>query len=113
MKLLKRIIHRAPKKTARLAKERLQIIVSHERKERNGPDFLPLLQKELIEVIAKYVDIDRDSVKVELERDGNCSVLELNVPIPEVIRENGKERTIELSCCCRSKLIEAEETEEA
>ncbi|MBI5447618.1 MAG: cell division topological specificity factor MinE [Gammaproteobacteria bacterium] len=67
--------------TARIAKERLQIIVSHERK-KNSPDFLPMLQQELIDVIAKYVKIDKDQVKVELERTGDCSVLELNVTLP-------------------------------
>ncbi len=72
--------------TARIAKERLQIIVSHERK-RNSPDFLPMLQQELIEVIAKYVKIDKDQVKVELERSGDCSVLELNVTLPSPVHE--------------------------
>ena len=67
--------------TAKLAKERLQIIVSHERKQ-SSPDFLPLLQQELINVIAKYVKIDKDQVKVELERSGDCSILELNVTLP-------------------------------
>ena len=65
-----------------LAKERLQIIVSHERRTDNNSDFLPKLQQELIEVIAKYVDIDQDQVKVELERTGNCSILELNITLP-------------------------------
>lgn len=74
-----------PKASASLAKERLQIIVSHERSARNGPDYLPMLQQELIQVIAKYVDIDKDQVKVELERSGNCSVLELNVTLPDMV----------------------------
>ncbi len=73
------------KNTASLAKERLQIIVSHERANRNGPD-LPLLQlqQELIAVISKYVTgIDKDQVKVELERSGDCSILELNIVLPD------------------------------
>ena len=36
----------------------------------------------MIEVIAKYIDIDQDQVKVELERTGNCSILELNITLP-------------------------------
>lgn len=67
--------------TAKIAKERLQIIVSHER-QHSSPDFLPMLQQELIEVIAKYVKIDKEQVKVELERSGDCSILELNVTLP-------------------------------
>jgi cell division topological specificity factor len=83
MSLLNYIFSRSkPKNTATLAKERLQIIVSHERRTENSSDFLPKLQQELVEVIAKYVDIDQDQVKVELERTGNCSILELNITLP-------------------------------
>jgi cell division topological specificity factor len=74
----------ARKDTASVAKERLQIIVSHERARRNGPDYLPLLQKELMAVIRKYVAIDEDQVKVELERSGDYSILELNVTLPDM-----------------------------
>lgn len=66
--------------TAAIAKERLQIIVAHERGQRT--DYLPLLQKELLEVIAKYVNIEKENVKVELERSGDYSVLELNITLP-------------------------------
>lgn len=82
MNLLAYIFRNRQKNTASLAKERLQIIVSHERKAEHNADFLPNLQRELIEVIAKYVAIDQDQVKVELERAGNCSVLELNITLP-------------------------------
>jgi len=85
MSLLNYIFRNKPKNTASLAKERLQIIVSHERTTRSGPDYLPMLQRELIQVIAKYVDIDQDQVKVELERSGNCSILELNITLPDHI----------------------------
>lgn len=72
---------RANKKTsADVAKERLQIIVAHQRGKSN--DFLPLLQSELIQVISKYVDIDPDQVKVELDKSGDTSILELNVALP-------------------------------
>jgi len=71
------------KNTANTAKERLQIIVAHERSARNQPDYLPALQKDLIEVISKYVDIDKDQVCVSLDKEGDCSVLELNITFPE------------------------------
>ncbi len=86
MSLLNRIFGIKPKNTASVAKERLQIIVSHERSTSDGPDYLPMLQRELVQVIAKYVDIDQDQVKVELERSGNCSILELNITLPDFIR---------------------------
>lgn len=69
--------------TASVAKERLQIIVAHERMQRNSPDYLPLLKKEIMEVVRKYVQVDQDQIKVQLERDGNCEVLELNITLSD------------------------------
>ena len=72
------------KKSASLAKERLQIIVAHQRTERNTPDYLPKMKQDILEVIRKYVDIDVDQVSVQLEKkDDSLSVLELNVTLPE------------------------------
>lgn len=69
---------------ADIAKKRLQIIVSHQRGgEDEQKDFIPALQQELITVISKYVKIDEDQVKVELERTGDCSILELNITLPD------------------------------
>jgi cell division topological specificity factor len=69
--------------SASIAKERLQIIVAHERGSRGQPDYLPALQEELIAVIRKYVHIDQDQVQVALENQGTCSILELNITLPE------------------------------
>jgi len=69
--------------TASVAKERLQIIISHERSQRNTPDYLPKLQEEILAVIAKYVNISRDQVSVHLERLGDNAVLELNITMPD------------------------------
>ena len=76
---------RAQKKpsTASLAKERLQIIVAHERGQRSQPDYLPQLHRDIIEVIRKYVPIREDQVQVELDSQGTCSVLELNIMLPD------------------------------
>lgn len=73
--------------TASVAKERLQIIISHERSQRNTPDYLPKLQEEILAVIAKYVHITRDQVSVNLERMGDSAVLELNITMPDDILE--------------------------
>jgi cell division topological specificity factor len=70
-------------RTASVAKERLQIIVAHERGQREQPDYLPELQKELLQVIRKYVQISDDMVQVEVDRTDTHSVLELNVTLPE------------------------------
>jgi len=72
-------------KSAQVAKERLQIIISHERSQRNTPDYLPKLQEEILAVIAKYVNVNRDQVSVSLERIGDSAVLELNVTMPDEV----------------------------
>lgn len=69
--------------SASLAKERLQIIVAHERTQRNQPDYLPQMQQEILDVIRKYVDIDRDQCIVTVDSTDDCSVLELNVTLPD------------------------------
>ena len=63
-------------RSASVAKERLQIIVAHERGQRDQPDYLPELQKELLAVIRKYVQISDDQVQVEVDRNDSCSVPE-------------------------------------
>ncbi len=71
--------------TASVAKERLQIIISHERAQRTTRDYLPKLQEEILAVIAKYVNINRDQVSVNLERMGDNAVLELNITMPDEV----------------------------
>ena len=76
------------KKTAGIAKERLQIILAHERSGRGGgrPDYLPALQRELVAVISKYVSVKADDIKVHLERQDNFDVLEVKIELPEAAR---------------------------
>jgi cell division topological specificity factor len=72
------------KKSAEIARERLQIILAHERSGRAGaPDYLPALQRELMEVISKYVQVNQDDIKVQLERQDDLDVLEVNIVLPE------------------------------
>ena len=74
---------RPKKDTASIAKERLRIIVSQERSARGGPDYLPKLRQELLELIKKYVNVDLDAVKVDLVKDGEHDVLDISVSLPE------------------------------
>ena len=75
------------KKTATVAKERLQIILAHERTGRTkGPDYLESLQRELVAVISKYVSIKPEDIKVNLERQENLEVLEVKIELPEAAR---------------------------
>ena len=83
MSLLDFFRSRKSQNSASIAKERLQIIVAHERGNRSQPDYLPQLQKDLLEVIRKYVPIDQEQVQVELANQGSCSILELNITLPD------------------------------
>ena len=76
------------KKTASVAKERLHIILAHERNAPNAsePDYLPALQRELVAVISKYVKINPDDLKVHLERQDNLEVLEVKIELPDTVR---------------------------
>ncbi|GAA3929659.1 cell division topological specificity factor MinE [Luteimonas lutimaris] len=74
---------KAKKNTASIAKDRLRIIIAQERTNRGGPDYLPLLQRELLEVIRKYVSIDAEAVKVDVVKDGEHDVLDISVALPE------------------------------
>jgi cell division topological specificity factor len=71
-----------PRKSAETAKERLQILMAHERSTRSGPDFLPMMQKEILAVIAKYVDIAEEKVLVKLDRGADFSTLEVEIELP-------------------------------
>ena len=71
------------KGSASIAKERLQILVAHDRAERGRPSYLPKLQRELLEVIRKYVEVDQDAISVNYEQDDQQEILELNIVLPE------------------------------
>jgi cell division topological specificity factor len=73
------------KKSASVAKERLVMMLAHERGARNAsdPDYLPALRRELVDVICKYVKINPDDIKLHLERQDNLEVLEVKIELPD------------------------------
>jgi cell division topological specificity factor len=71
------------KNTAVVAKDRLRILIEQERGMRGAPDYLPMLQRELLEVIKKYINVDIEAVKVELHKDGENELLDISVTLPE------------------------------
>ena len=71
------------KNTASVAKDRLRILIQQERSLRGAPDYLPLLQRELLEVIRKYVNVDVDAVKVDVVKDGEHDLLDISVALPD------------------------------
>ncbi|MGA8054143.1 MAG: cell division topological specificity factor MinE [Burkholderiales bacterium] len=78
-----RLLFGNKQKSAVVAKERLQIILAHERVGRGSLDFLPALQKDLIDVISRYVKVNADDIKVSVERQDNYEVLEVNIVLPD------------------------------
>ena len=71
------------KNTAATAKDRLQIIIAQERVQSQAPDYLPMLKKELMEVLAKYVNISPDDIRISQEQHDGLEMLELNITLPE------------------------------
>jgi cell division topological specificity factor len=69
--------------TASVAKERLSIVLAHERIARNGRDFIGPLKEELLAVIAKYTAIDRDALQVSIEKRDAIDVLKVDVVLPD------------------------------
>jgi cell division topological specificity factor len=78
-------LFKKPEGTAQAAKDRLQIIVARERTacSGSGAGYLPKLQQELLQVIAKYERVDLDQVNVSLDKRGETEVLELSIMLPE------------------------------
>jgi cell division topological specificity factor len=67
--------------SAAVAKDRLKIVLAHERASRDAPEFLPALQKDLLDVVARYVEIREDMLRVNVGKSGDTSLLEINVEI--------------------------------
>lgn len=73
---------RSKEASAETAAKRLQVLVALDRDGGSGPDFLPLLQRELIQVIRKYVEIEDQKVNIDFQRGSGFSTLEVNVELP-------------------------------
>jgi cell division topological specificity factor len=76
--------------TASQAKERLQIVLAHERIGRTREDFLPRLQQEIVAVVARYVAIDPGRVNVSLDRGGDMSTLAIEIDLPAPAQNSGR-----------------------
>ena len=87
MGLLDYFLSSRSKGTANVAKERLQILVAHDRAARDRPSYLPQLQQEILAVIRKYVDVDHSAVSVNYEQEDSHEVLELNIVLPDSIQQ--------------------------
>ena len=68
--------------TAPVARERLQILLAHERQERDEPDLLGVLREEILAVIGRHVAFDPDKVEIKMERGKSVSTLAVDIEIP-------------------------------
>jgi cell division topological specificity factor len=76
-----RSLFQPQRNSASIAKERLKIVLAHERAGRKAPDFLPALQRDLLGVVGRYVEISDDMIRVTLGSAGDTSLLEINIEI--------------------------------
>ena len=68
--------------TAPIARERLQILLAHERGARGQPDLLMQLREEILKVVSRHVTLDPDKVIVRMERGKMVSTLEVDIEVP-------------------------------
>lgn len=68
--------------SADAAKDRLQILLAHERGGGASPDVLPMLQRDILEVIQRHLKVGGDSVEIKLERSDDLSTLEIDIELP-------------------------------
>jgi cell division topological specificity factor len=73
---------RRPPTSAPVARERLQILLAHERGARGQPDLLSVLREEILAVVARHMTIDPDKVQVRMDRGKNVSTLEVDIEVP-------------------------------
>jgi len=70
-------------RSAPVARDRLQVLLAHERALSGRPDLVAVLQQEILAVIAKHIPIDRDKVVVKLDRGSQVSTLEIDIEMPD------------------------------
>jgi len=70
--------------SAPVARERLQILLAHERGLCGQPDLLELLRSEILAVVSRHVEFDPEKLHIRLERGGQVSTLEIDIEVPNV-----------------------------
>ena len=70
------------RRSAPVARERLQILLSYERAARGQADLLSVLREEILSAISKHVTVERDNVQIRMDRGQAVSTIEIDVAIP-------------------------------
>ena len=84
-----RLFHLFRRGSAPIARERLQILLAHERVACSHPDLLGILREEIIAVIGRHVSFDTDKVQIKLDRGKSVSTLAVDIEIPNLDRTSG------------------------
>ncbi len=74
------------RRSAPVARERLQLLLAHERSARSQPDLLGVLREEILDVIRRHVAFEPDKVQIKMDRGRSVSTLEFEIEIPNGIR---------------------------
>jgi cell division topological specificity factor len=76
------------KKSASVAKQRLQLVLAAERSPRSArrPDYLPALQRELLGVMSKYVKVQAKDIRISFERQRDIEVIRVKIELPQALR---------------------------
>jgi len=69
-------------RSAPVARDRLQVLLAHERALDGRPDLVSVLQRDILAAIAKHIPIDQDKVVVKLDRGQQVSTLEIDIEMP-------------------------------
>lgn len=85
MSFLDHFFTRKRSSSSKVARNRLQILLAHERSagKEGDENLLRTLHREILEVLARHVAVDQDNVNIKLERGQNCSTLEIDIQVPE------------------------------
>lgn len=86
MKFL-RLLSGRPTGTAPVARERLQILLAHERSMRGHPELLGLLRVEILAAVARHVELDPDKVVVRMQCADDVSTLEVDIELPHDVKK--------------------------
>jgi len=83
------LFNRFRRGSAPVARERLQILLAHERNARSAPDLLDTLREEILEVIGRHVSFEPDKVLIKVDRGKCVSTLAVDIEIPNGLRPEG------------------------
>jgi len=79
----------AKRNSSTVARDRLQILLAHERSGGEGDsELIKKLHQEIMDVIARHVSVDQDKVQIKVDRSSGCSMLEIDIEVPQIVKDH-------------------------